>query len=665
MKQQKLLAAILCAVTPLAYAATDNTLDEVVVTAKRFSENALKSASNVIVITADDIRNSPAMNLPDVLKTVAGIDVRPIYGNMGIDATVDMRGFGDTASSNTLILLDGQRLNPIDSGAISWSTIPLGHIRRIEIIPGAGAVPYGDQASSGVINIITDKSGTPQATVAATLGSYGYRGVDADGADGGEQGYFNVSMHYADSTGWRQNSHMNQQAVSGSTGLYSSTGKSFLDYALYKDASGLPGSLFSAAFSAYPTSARMPLDSQKRDGYRLRPGFAYALSGVLDLETEFSVARENSHGDYVSFSSTSDRTRDTLSLTPRLRWRHNAGQFNSETVLGADFYDGKVNAQSNGAAYLTPAVQDAAQKSTALYIQNSTDLNSNWVLRAGVRNQRMDQRASQSAYTADFGFGPTVTPAFNGDAVRSRNAYDLGLVYQADGWRAYGKIGTTFRFANTDELFATDPFTYNPVFAGDLRPQHGTIREMGASFGQDEVRGTATLYQLDMVDEIGFDGATFANTNFAPTRRSGLEAELDWRFAANLKGHFFYTYTNANFREGLYAGKEIPLVSRDKAAAQLIWLDGQLGSCSVIANYVGDRRYSGDFANALSKLPGYLTVDIQASRDMKPWTITAKLLNVFDKRYAPYGGYSTGWHDYYYYPADARSLFVNARYSFR
>jgi iron complex outermembrane receptor protein len=665
MKPQKFLAAFLCAATPITFAASGDTFDEMVVTAKRFPENAMKPASNVVVITADDIRNSSATNLPDVLKTVAGIAVRPLYGNMGIDATVDMRGFGDTASSNTLILLDGQRLNPVDSGAISWSAIPLDHIRRIEIIPGAGAVFYGDQASGGVINIITGKSGHPGASVAVTLGSYGHRGFDAEGTGGGEQGYFNISVHYADANGWRQNSHMNQQAASGSAGLYSSAGRSFLDYAIYKDASGLPGSVFSAAFNSDPSSARMPEDTQKRDGYRLRPGIVHALSDALDLEAEFTVARENSHGDYVSFSSTSDRTRDTLSLTPRLRWRHDLGQHNSETITGMDFYDGRVNSQSDGAAYLSPAKQDASQKSSALYVQNSTDLDTNWSLRAGARTQRIDQHAGLSAYTMDFGFGPTTSPASSGDVVRSRNAYDLGLIYQAAGWRAYGKIGTTFRFANTDELFTMNPFTYNLMFSGDLRPQHGTVREAGASFERGEVRGKATLYRLDMSDEIGLDGVTFANINFAPTRRSGLETELGWSITAGLKARFSYTYTDASFRDGTYAGKELPLVSRNKAAAQLTWQDAAVGSCSVVANYVGDRRYSGDFANTLGTLPGYLTVDLQASRDIKSWAVTAKLLNAFNRRYASNGGYSTAWSDYYYYPADARSVFVSARYSFR
>ena len=664
MKQQKLLAAILCAVTPLTHAASDS-LDEIVVTATRFSENALKSPSNVVVITANDIRNSPAINLPDVLKTIAGINVRPLYGNMGIDATVDMRGFGDTASSNTLILLDGQRLNPIDSGSLSWSMIPMDSIQRIEIISGSGAVPYGDQASSGVINIITDKSGNPKASVTATLGSYGYRGADVQGAGGSELGYFNVTAHYADTDGWRQNSRMNQQAISGSSGLHLPKGKLFLDYAIYKDTSGLPGYLLSSAYRADPTNSITPHDSQNRDGYRLRPGFSYALSDAVDIEAELSTAHENNHADFVSFASTYDRVRDTWSITPRLRWRNELGYFKNETVIGMDYYDGQVKAKSNGAAYISPAVQGATQKSTALYVQNSTEFNDNWILSAGARSQRTDESANQAAYVADFGFGPTTTPAFNGDSVRSRNAYDLGLVYQAHGWRAYGKVGTTFRFANTDELFAIDPNTFNPVFAGDLRPQHGTIHEIGASFDQGEVRGKATLYQLSLTDEIGFDGAAYANVNFAPTRRSGLETELDWLFAANLKAHFSYTYTDARFRDGVYAGKEIPLVSHNKATAQLTWLNGAIGTYSVVANYVGSRRYSGDFANALGELAGYATMDLQASLNMKPWIVTAKLLNIFDKRYAPYAGYSAFRNDYYYYPADARSFFVSVKYLFR
>ncbi len=651
-KHAALVAAVLS--TFSVHAADESELTQVIVTATRFSESALKTASNVTVITAEDIRNSPAMNLPDVLKGAAGIDVRPLYGNVGIDATVDMRGFGDTASSNTLILLDGQRLNPIDAGGISWSAIPLNSIRRIEIIRGAGTVLYGDQASGGVINIITDKSGSPVASVTATGGSYGYRGADANLAGGNEQAYFNLATHYADADGWRDNSETNQQSLSGRIGLHLPSGEAFLDFASYKDKSGLPGSLLSAAYQSNPNSARTPFDSQDRIGYRLRPGVSFKLSDTATIEAELSDANEKYHSNNVSFGSTFDRTRDTHSFTPRLRWQHGLGSLSSETVIGVDYYSGEVKGISS-----TYAAQGAKQISKALYLQNTTELDQFWGVTLGARRQRMDQRAHQDAYA------PFFLPAFSGDSIRSRNAYDLGLVYQTSGWRAYGKAGTTFRFANTDELFGFDPFTGNPVFAGSLNPQHGTIREIGASFTQGELRGKASLYQLKLTDEIGFDGAAFANVNLAPTRRNGVETELDWHLAANLRARFSYTYTDAIFRDGAYAGKQVPLVPHNKTSAQLTWKDGAIGTYSVVANYVGERIYSGDFANIRGKLPAYGTMDLQGSWDLKPWTITAKLLNAFDKRYASSGGYSTFYSDHYYFPADARSLFVSARYMFQ
>ena len=93
-------------------------------------------------------------------------------GKNGAGTSVDLRGFGATASSNTLVLLNGRRLNDIDLSGVDLSAIPRDSIERIEITRGnSGAVLYGDGAVGGVINIIT-KTGTgspPTARVEARL----------------------------------------------------------------------------------------------------------------------------------------------------------------------------------------------------------------------------------------------------------------------------------------------------------------------------------------------------------------------------------------------------------------------------------------------------------------------------------------------------------------
>ncbi|HEX4583677.1 MAG TPA: TonB-dependent receptor [Burkholderiaceae bacterium] len=632
----------------------------VVVSATRFAESDPHIPADISVITRQDIQNTPATNVPDLLKAAAGIEVRPLYGAMGIDATVDLGGFGDTAGSNTLVLLDGQRLNPIDSGSISWSTIPLASIQRIEIIRGAGTVLYGDRASGGVINIVTDKAGPSTAFAEGIGGSYAYRGADAGVAGSADGTTFRITGHYADTDGWRHNSQADQQAASGRVGHTVSRGEIFSDFAAYKDSNGLPGAVLSNDYRADPTRARTPFDSQHREGYRLRPGASLKLSDSLTFDAEVGVEHENYDSDNVSFASVFDRHRTTVSATPRLRWVQDLGGKRNQTVTGLDYYDGKVDATSIGMPSVIP--QTAKQSSAAWYVQNVTELSDRWFLTVGGREQRMNQHALQGAYLANPGAGLSTVPSFDGSAVRTRAAFDGGLVLQGTGWRAFGKYGSIFRFANTDELFGFNPFTGNPVFAGDLLPQHGRIGELGASFAAGRASGRLSAYRMDLTDEIDFDGTTFANVNLPPTRRQGLEAEIDWTILARLKAHAAYTYIDARFREGPTAGNEIPLVARNKASLQLTSDNGRRGSYSIAITTVGGRRYSGDFANSLGNLAGYTTVDLRGRWTLARWTFTATLINALDRRYAPFAGYSTFVNDTFYYPADPRSLFAGVRY---
>lgn len=651
--QRRLIAAALAAFTvPLyTFAAEDEAV--VIVTASRFADTDPPIPANISVITRKEIAELPATSLPDILKTRAGIDVRTIAGSLGIDATVDLRGFGDAAISNILVLIDGQRINPIDMGSISWSAVPLASIQRIEVIRGAGTVLYGDRASGGVINIITDKSGSAAATAAIETGSHGFRSMDGRVAGGSDSAYFNIGARYAEDDGWRQNNQQDQHAVAGRGGLRLAAGEVFADFAAYRDSSGLPGYLRSAAYASDPRGARTPFDHQSRDGSRLRPGLRFDVTGNLTLEAEVAAEQEDRHGNYVSFGSIADSSKETQSATPRLRWRHGLAGMASETVAGYDYYEGKVESR-----YATAPRQTADQKSQALYVQNSTALTDAWTVTLGGRRQRMEQSVHQDAYA------PWFQPSLDGSATRIRNAGDVGVTRTGQGWRIYGKVGSTYRYANTDELFGYDNILFVPVFAGNLRPQHGRIGEIGGSARAGTVDARASLYRLNLKDEIGYDGSVGANINFDPTRRQGVEVEFGWRIAESLRTQVAYAYTDAQFRDGPYAGKDIPLVPRDKATVQLVWNAGAAGTYAALANHVGNRRYSGDFANVRGMLPGYTTVDFQAAWQLKPWTITARILNAFDKRYSPFAGYSTFISDHYYYPADGRSFRLAARYDF-
>lgn len=115
-----------------------------------------ESASSVSIVTAEDIKQSGATNIGDVLRSVAGVDVRETSASQHV---IGIRGFCDTG--HVLVTLDGNNVFMYHANHIflDWAPLGLEEIDHIEIIKGPGAIFYGGNAFSGVINIVTK---TPQ-----------------------------------------------------------------------------------------------------------------------------------------------------------------------------------------------------------------------------------------------------------------------------------------------------------------------------------------------------------------------------------------------------------------------------------------------------------------------------------------------------------------------
>src|SRR4051812_2951831 len=132
------------------------------------------------VITAEDIAHSPAQSIQEIITQTPGVQLTSLFGGVnGVGTTVDLRGFGAFATANSLVLINGRRLNDIDMAGVDLSTIPRDSIERIEITRGnSGAVLYGDNAVGGVINIVTKTGiGGPPVAIRAEggVGSFNQR----------------------------------------------------------------------------------------------------------------------------------------------------------------------------------------------------------------------------------------------------------------------------------------------------------------------------------------------------------------------------------------------------------------------------------------------------------------------------------------------------------
>ncbi|MDR6300410.1 TonB-dependent receptor plug domain-containing protein [Mesonia maritima] len=133
-----------------------NSLKEVVLTGQYNRQSVDKSVFEVEVLSQKDIKMLAANNLADVLNQTLNMNIVPQAG----EGRSGIKQFGFN-SEYVKILVDNV---PIvgDEGfgnAIDISQINLDDIEQIEIIEGSMGVQYGADAVTGVVNIITKKSG--------------------------------------------------------------------------------------------------------------------------------------------------------------------------------------------------------------------------------------------------------------------------------------------------------------------------------------------------------------------------------------------------------------------------------------------------------------------------------------------------------------------------
>ena len=140
------------------------------VTAGRTPVEAQQAARIVTVITKSEIERAPAQNLNDLLRYVAGVDIRQ-RGPFGAQADISIRG---GTFDQTLILLNGVNITDPQTGHHNLNLpIDIESIERIEILQGPAAKSFGPNAFNGAINIITGNSKPNHIRSSGMFGQYG------------------------------------------------------------------------------------------------------------------------------------------------------------------------------------------------------------------------------------------------------------------------------------------------------------------------------------------------------------------------------------------------------------------------------------------------------------------------------------------------------------
>lgn len=646
-------------------------MPQVLVTATRYEQDPQVTPAFLTVITRSQMASANVATVNEAVSRIGGLASRTSLTG-GNELTLDPMGFGDTASSNLLILIDGVPLREGDSTEIRLSGIPVEGVERIEIQRSSGGVLYGGGSTGGVVNIITRASGGiakdgASASIYAGRGSFSTDEYRFNARYG--KGGLDLSLAASDrnSEGFRRHSASSDRGLFFTAVYTGAIGRAGMSLSTEDNFAKTPGSLTEQEFR---TDRRMaqPISVANNTRNRIEVTRATAF-----LESEFAGT--------VWRLDTSTRTRDFDVVAVKSgqasafdfhgddRFISLGGQRIDETRAGQSrlVFGVEQGSWSQFRRYPPPLTFGNYQldfNSVSHYIKEDFEVRSLGLrLTAGYRSERNER--SQ----VGLSFGDRADNRY------TRSAWELGALKRIDEMQSvYARVGTSFRFANIDEFGSS----YYPGYSvRPLLPQTSNDQELGwkrrfGSQGRMDVR----VYRSDVTNELAFDhnlgpdgfGSILAsNINLSPTRRQGADLDVSWQMSRSLLVGSALSFRDARFRSGEFDGKRVPMSAREVVSVRGEFAVDSKQTFGAMARWTSGQYVAMDFDNDY-RMPGYAVADLYYQYRAGNIDLSVKALNVFDKAYYSYAtraiDASTSAFYTAVYPDQGRSVWVAARMRF-
>ncbi len=172
--------------------------EEFIVTATRMPLPESEVLASAILIDRDAIELSGASDPGDILRFHAGLDLGR-NGGPGQNTAVFIRGAN---SNQTLVMVDGVRINPGTIGLAALQSINPSSIERIEVIKGPRSALWGTDAIGGVINVITRREASDRWTAEAGYGAYDTEQASLNGGMSLGSAQLGLGVAWIDSQGF-------------------------------------------------------------------------------------------------------------------------------------------------------------------------------------------------------------------------------------------------------------------------------------------------------------------------------------------------------------------------------------------------------------------------------------------------------------------------------
>ncbi len=686
-------------------------IPNVIVSSTGLEENVDLKVGNILVLEGEELTKKGYSSLEQALERVPGIS----FVNSGLGRNIDMRGQGSKANVAVKVLVDGREINVLDNshGVTPLEVINLENIERIEIIPGGGAVLYGNGTRGGVINIITKKSKQDSLGVALKnqffdAGHWGgsfntnlskkinenfavsadINGFNKDGFQNGsnEKGFFVNSKAYLD---FENNSNL------------------VLGYGFFRNKKSSTGYLTKAQVDSNPTQAGADDVLQKITRPEISLDFAHNFSD----EWEFNAntfwqsqtikyikniqALKTQNNTSYNLTQSGSSFKDTLTglkLKNKYHYRDN-----SYFVVGYDFEhhdakrDSRVSYGNVGPIvyHKMTTIMDMKKQSHSLFVLDSHQFTEQFSLRGGVRYEYATYRGDRT-YRSEMAMRvpPNGTPTdtttnFSMDKKNTHNfAFELtpkfqysntGLIYFKYERGFVSPAPAQFMNRNNTRINPNLP----PYYTANLNSEKYNTFEMGLNDLWWDFYGlNVVAFYTQSKDEISYTGDPHSATgsfwryyNIDKTRRIGVELALHQNFSNGLTLKQSLTYLDAKVSKGVNDGKRVPYVSKVKATASLeyalnkyfqIFTDWSYYSRAKDGGRILPKDTNTGKISNMGWIKEYLLTDIGASYTYKDWQILGGIHNLFDESYYTYQNSV----DNQYLVGSGRNYYLELKYVF-
>lgn len=588
--------------------------DDVVVSATRSAAPRESLVADVSVVSQEDIRQSGALSLSEVLRMQSSIEIQS-YGGMGQVSAVTLRG---NSTQSAVVLLDGIRIGSATTGLTAFERIPLEQIERIEIVRGATSSLYGSDAIGGVIQIFTKKGKKkPMLDLSAGYGSYNTKQTALGFSNqlGDTRFAFNLNSITSDSFSTLRikdginddrdpyrnlsfSGNVSHQIVQGHE-VGASYFNSNNDLHFDSDDS-LRAKIRSAQISVSAFS-----NNQINDSW---------LSKLKIGESKDAIHSQGSYG--LSITTTHQR---------QYAWLNDFTLPKGLLTLGMERLEQAVDGNPG----------------RSLYQKDERNNNGYFAVYSVNHAGHSLQASARRDYNSQFG---------------QYNTGNLAYGYQVtEQWRAYGSIGTAYRAPTFNDLYwpFADYGRYGSYRGNpNLVPEKSRNKEFTLVYDQGHHRLSSTLFHNEVRDLIvpaqgllhdfpsNVGEATIKGVNLA------YEGWLDQ----------FHIKASADIQSPRNDDTDL-LLSRRAQRYGALTVAYKQQDWNFLAEVIGSGRRYDDAANTRT-LDGYALINLTARYQINPeLSLQLKANNILDKEYTLLGAYQN------LYNTPGANFFVGLRYS--